>query len=80
MRTLVAALGQRARGLLREAAFEDETARVGGARVERRRRVVVVEFRAVDRLLQVHAVMHVMQEKLRRPLVLPVAARACRTP
>ena len=32
---LVAALGEGARGLLREAAFEGETAGVGGARIER---------------------------------------------
>src|SRR5436309_10328873 len=47
---------------------------MGRTRVERARRVIVVEFRTVDRLLQIHAVMDMVQKELRRPLVLAVAA------
>src|SRR5437899_6917988 len=47
---------------------------MGRTRVERARRVIVVEFWTVDRLLQIHAVVDMVQKELRRPLVLAVAA------
>src|ERR1700733_7717596 len=62
-------------GRLREASFEPEMAEVRAARIERARRVLGVEFGAVDRLLQIHFVMDVVQKQLQRPLVLAIAAR-----
>src|ERR1700759_1749245 len=50
-------------------------ARAGGAWPERRREVLAVPRRRVDRLLQIHAAMDVSQEHLRDPLLLLVAAR-----
>src|SRR5581483_10660359 len=70
----VAARRQLAPRRFRHPPFEGQRAGGGGARVERARRVAVVELRAVDRLLQIHAVMDVVQEELGRPLVLAVAA------
>src|SRR5436305_808704 len=62
-------------GRLRKATVQNQRPGMSGTRVERARHMLVVEFRAVDRFLQVHPVMHMMQEELGRPLVLTVAAR-----
>src|SRR3984957_9083140 len=53
----VAAPHQFLRGCPREPAFEIEVARVGGARIERARRVLGVALGAIDRFLQIHPVM-----------------------
>src|SRR5215831_20869131 len=58
----VAAPHQFVLGGFREAAFEGEEAGLRRARVERARHVLGVEGGAVDRLLQVHAVVDVVQE------------------
>src|SRR5262245_25170181 len=47
---------------------------VGVTRVERRREMRRVERREVDRLLEVHPVVHVVQEEPQGPLILLVAA------
>ncbi len=60
---------------LGEARFECHEAGVRGARIERTPHVLGVKGGEIDRLLQVHAVMHVMQEHQLRPLVLVDAAR-----
>ena len=59
----------------RDAAFQHQHARPGGARPEGGGEMLAVPGRRVDRLLQVHAAMDVAQEHLRDPLLLLVAAR-----
>src|SRR5215468_10635464 len=52
----------------------DTVAGARGARPERAREMFGMPGRRVDRLLQVHAAMHVTQEHLRDPLILTIAA------
>src|SRR5215217_6900058 len=65
-------------GRLRQAALHHQHAGTRLARPERRRKMLGMPSRRVDRLLQVHSGMHMAQEELRSPLVLLIAAR--RTP
>ncbi len=74
IRNAMAAAGEFGARRLREPGFERQQTRLCGARVERTRHMLGVEGRAVDRLLQVHPVMGMVQEHQGRPLVLLVAA------
>jgi hypothetical protein len=69
----MAAAGEFGSPRLGKAAFEHDDAGPHGARVERARQMLGMKGRAVDRLLQVHAVMDVVQQQ--RLLILLVAAR-----
>ena len=69
----MAALGESGAGRSGNA-LERHEARMGGARIKRTRLVLGMESRAVDRLLQIHAVIDMVQQHQRRPLVLLVAA------
>src|SRR3954454_5607960 len=60
--------------LLAEAVLQLEHPRSRLSRIERRRKVLVVEHRRVDRLLQVDAEVREREEEDERPLVLLVAA------
>src|SRR5579883_2832537 len=70
----VAAASKLVAGRGGHAAFDDEHARARGARPERDGEMLGVPGGRVDRLLQVHAGVHVAQEELRGPLVLLIAA------
>ena len=58
--------------------LDGERAEPGLSREERAREVIGVELRRVDRRLQVEPEVDVAEEHVQRPLVLLVAARACR--
>ena len=72
----VAPPAQLADDVLAETAFELERPGPRLPRIERLRKVVGVEHRRVDRLLQAEPEVHEREEKDERPLVLPVAARS----
>src|ERR1700722_2377121 len=59
----------------RQAALDHQHAGPRLARPERRREMLGMPGRRVDRLLQVHAGVNVAQKELRDPLILPIAAR-----
>src|SRR5918993_357592 len=71
---LMAALTQILDRFRRNAAFQHQHARPGGAWPEGGGEVLAVPGRRVDRFLQVHAAMDVAQEHLGDPLLLLVAA------
>src|SRR5277367_1779463 len=70
----MAALGEISPRLFGKASFERHQTGLRGARVERTWHVLGMKSRALDRLLQIHAVINVMHEHQRRPLVLLIAA------
>src|SRR3546814_21186224 len=72
---LVPARLQRLDRLFREAAFKAEMAGLGRPRIEGAREMLAMPGRRIDGFLQVHAVMHDLEEQLWRPLVLLVATR-----
>src|ERR1700679_1722647 len=62
-------------GLFRYAAFDDQGAGPRRTRPERTRKMFGMPGRGIDRFLKIHAGMDVAREKLRDPLILPLAAR-----
>src|SRR5262249_55609096 len=66
---------ERLYGCGRDAGLDRDGAEPRLARPERAWEMIDVERRGVDRLLQVHAVVGVMEEQQERPLLLLVAAR-----
>src|SRR5215211_3079637 len=73
-RDVVSSLPELRDRLLGEPAFDGERRGVRLAREERAREVVRVVVWRVDRLLQVHPVDSVVEERVQRPLILLVAA------
>src|SRR5882757_4592431 len=71
---LMAPRAQLLHGGLRHARFDHHDAGTGLARPERRREMLRMPGRCVDRLLQIHFCVDVPQEKLGNPLILLVAA------
>jgi len=71
----VAAPRQFGDGVPGQALLHGQSTGIGLARIERRREMVALEGRRIDRRLEVHAVVDMAQEEDQRPLVLPVAAR-----